>query len=309
MDRLQSMKVFQRVADEGSFAAAARALDLSPAAVTRLVSDLERHLGTRLLQRTTRRIALTEAGDHYLTRLRAILQELDEAESAASAHSRELRGVLHIVSTPVLASYFLAPRVATWSRRHPRLVLDITVDAAPQSRVEEFDLTFLIEEENFDANLVARPLMHGEWLLCASPAYLARAGTPKVPKDLREHHWLRLHQQRRGGGRRLRLLPADGSGEAVEVDAPVALQSQHSDVLHRAALDGAGVALLSRVLSAPQIASGELVQVLPDWVGGRYTLYGALPTRQLVPARSHAFLEFLREPFESPLPLMRGVAV
>jgi len=307
MDRLQSMKVFQRVADEGSFAVAARALDLSPAAVTRLVSDLERHLGTRLLQRTTRRIALTEAGDHYLTRLRAILHELEEAENAASAHSRELRGVLHIVTTPVLASYFLAPRVAAWSRRHPKLVLDITVDPLPQARVEEFDLTFLIEEESFDANLVARPLLHGEWVLCASPAYLARAGTPGAPQDLREHRYLR--HLRGHGGRRMRLLPASGVGEAVEVEAQVTLQSAHSDVLHRAALDGAGVAMLSRLLTAPQIASGELVQVLPDWVGGRYTLYGALPTRQLVPARSHAFLEFLREPFTPPSLLMRVVAV
>ncbi|WPB56610.1 LysR family transcriptional regulator [Xylophilus sp. GOD-11R] len=302
MDRLQSMKVFQRVADEGSFAAAARALDLSPAAVTRFVIDLEKHLGTRLLQRTTRRIALTEAGDHYLTRLRGILAELDEAESAASAHSRELRGVLHMIATPVLASYFLAPRVAAWTLRHPKVVLDITVDAIPQTRVEEFDLTFLIEDENFDANLVARPLMHGEWLFCASPGYLARAGIPLVPHDLREHHFLR--QQRRGGGRRIRLLPASGAGEAIDVDANVTLQSMHSDVLHRAALDGAGIALLSRLLTTNQIASGELVHVLPDWVGGRYTLYGAMPSRQLVPARSHAFLEFLREPFvpvrESP---------
>ncbi|WP_326830359.1 LysR family transcriptional regulator [Xylophilus rhododendri] len=301
------MKVFQRVADEGSFAAAARALDLSPAAVTRLVSDLERHLGTRLLQRTTRRIALTEAGDHYLTRLRAILAELEEAEIAASASSRELRGVLHIVTTPVLASYFLAPRVAAWSRRHPRVVLDITADAMPQNRVEEFDLTFLIEEENFDANLVARPLMHGEWILCASPDYLARAGTPREPQDLREHSYLR--HQRRPSGRRLRLLPEGGAGEAVEVDVRVTLQSQHSDVLHRAALDGAGVALLSRLLTAPQIATGDLVQVLPDWMGGRYTLFGAMPSRQLVPARTHAFLEFLREPFEQPRGLLRRVAV
>lgn len=307
MDRLQSMKVFQRVADEGSFAAAARALDLSPAAVTRFVSDLETHLGTRLLQRTTRRIALTEAGDHYLTRLRAILHDLEEAEDEATAHTRDLRGVLRIVTTPVLASYFLAPRVAAWSRRHAGVVLDITVDPSPQNRVEEFDLTFLIEPEGFDANLVARPLMHGEWVLCASPAYLERAGTPRVPQDLKDHQYLRHHRSQ--GDRRLRLWPATGEGEPVDVDAKLTLQSQHSDVLHRAALDGAGVALLSRLLTAPQIAGGELVHLLPDWIGGRYTLWGAMPTRQLVPARSHAFMEFLREPFAAPRGLLRGLAV
>jgi len=294
MDRLQSMKVFQRVADEGGFAAAARALDLSPAAVTRLVGDLERHLGTRLLQRTTRRIALTEAGDHYLTRLRTILHELDEAENAAMAHTRELRGVLHIVATPVLASYFLAPRVAGWSRRHPGVVLDITTEAEPQGRVEEFDLAFIIEDEGFDANLVAQPLLRGEWLLCASPSYLERAGMPRVPEDLRDHRYLR--HLRAQAGRRLRLLPAAGPGEAVEIDAQVTLQTQHSDLLHRAALDGAGVAMLSRLLTAPHIESGQLVHLLPDWVGGRYTLYGAMPTRKLVPVRTRAFLDFVREP-------------
>ena len=294
MDRLQSMRVFQRVADEGSFAAAARALDLSPAAVTRLVGDLESHLGTRLLQRTTRRIALTEAGDQYLGRLRAILDDLDEAEDTARADTRELRGVVRIVGTPVLASYFIAPRVAAWTRRYPRVVLDITADAAPQDRVEEFDVAFLIENEGFDANLVARPLLHGDWVLCAAPAYLARAGTPRLPQDLREHHFLR--HLRPHAGRRLRLLRADGAGAAVEVDPQVTLQTQHSDVLHRAALDGAGVTLLSRLLTAPHIESGQLVRVLPEWIGGRYTLYVAMPARQMVPARTRAFLEFLREP-------------
>lgn len=298
MDRLLSMKVFQRVADEGGFAAAARALDLSPTAVTRLVGDLERHLGTRLLQRTTRRIALTEAGDHYLQRLRVILNDLEEAENAATAHTRELQGVLHLVSTPVLASYFLAPRVAEWSRRHPRVVLDITTDAEPQKHVEAFDLAFLIEEDSFDANIVARPLMRGEWLLCAAPSYLARAGVPATPQDLRDHYWLR--NLRHAPSRRLRLLPAVGDGEPVEVEAQITLQTQHSDVLHRAALDGAGVALLSRVLTEGQIESGELVHLLPEWIGGRYTLWGAMPTRKLVPARTQAFLEFLREPFVLP---------
>lgn len=295
MDRLLSMKVFQRVADEGSFAAAARALDLSPAGVTRLVGDLERHLGTRLLQRTTRRLALTEAGDHYLQRLRGILLELEEAEGAATANTRELQGVLHIVSTPVLASYFLAPRVAEWTRRHPRVVLDITAEAEPQKHVEAFDLAFLIEDDSFDANLVARPLMRGEWLLCASPAYLATAGVPKSPLDLRDHHWLR--NSRHPSSRRLRLLPASGDAAPVEIEAQITLQTQHSDVLHRAALDGAGVALLSRVLTESQIESGELVHLLPAWIGGRYTLWGAMPTRKMVPARTLAFMEFLREPF------------
>ncbi|MDP3607422.1 MAG: LysR family transcriptional regulator, partial [Polaromonas sp.] len=148
------MKVFQRVIDEGGFASAARALDMSPAGVTRMVAALEEHLGVRLLQRTTRKLALTEAGEAYLMRVRTILYEVEDAESAAAAHTRELQGTLHVLATPVLASYYLSPRIATWHARHPRVVLDIAIDPFPQSRIEEFDVTFVVVDEGFDGDIV-----------------------------------------------------------------------------------------------------------------------------------------------------------
>ena len=109
MDRLQAMKIFERVVEEGGFAAAARAMDMSPPVVTRMVAELEQHLGTRLLQRTTRKLALTDAGESYLQRVRAILHEIDDAEAAAAASTRDLRGTIRIVAAPVLATNFLAP--------------------------------------------------------------------------------------------------------------------------------------------------------------------------------------------------------
>ena len=112
MDRLQAMKIFERVVEEGGFAAAARAMDMSPPVVTRMVAELEQHLGTRLLQRTTRKLALTDAGDAYLQRVRTILHEIDDAEAAAAANTRDLRGTIRIVAAPVLATNFLAPMVA-----------------------------------------------------------------------------------------------------------------------------------------------------------------------------------------------------
>src|SRR3954468_6509755 len=112
MDRLQSMRVFQQVVDEGGFAAASRKLNLAPAVVTRLVGDLEKHLGVRLLQRTTRRLSLTPAGEAYLIRLRAILAEIDEADAMAHAHSREMSGTVRILASPVLATHVIAPAVA-----------------------------------------------------------------------------------------------------------------------------------------------------------------------------------------------------
>jgi DNA-binding transcriptional LysR family regulator len=296
MDRLQSMKVFQRVIDEGGFASAARALDMSPAGVTRMVAALEEHLGVRLLQRTTRKLSLTDAGEAYLMRVRTILYEVEDAESAAAAHTRELQGTLHVLATPVLASYFLSPRIATWHARHPKVLLDIAIDPFPQPRVEEFDVTFLVVDEGFDGDIVARPLATTDWIVCASPDYLQRAGTPASPGELRDHTYLKFQWPQNSGhyGRLARLQPLAG-GDAVEVDLRPALQTTSFDVLLRAALDGAGITFLSRMLVAPHLARGTLVQLLPDWIFGRFTIYAALPTRKFMPARTRAFLDFLAE--------------
>ncbi len=290
------MKVFQRVVDEGGFAAAARSLNLSPAGATRMVAALESHLGVRLLQRTTRKLALTDAGEAYLLRVRAILHEVDDAESAATESSRDLQGTLHVLATPVLASYFISPRIATWNARHPKVALDLVTDPFPQQRVEEFDVSFLVVDEGFDADIVARPLATTDWIACASPDYLARAGTPTAPAQLQDHTYLRFQWPQNSGhhGRTARLRPVAG-GAAVEVALAPALQTNSFDVLLHAALDGAGITFLSRLLVAPHLARGRLVHVLPDWRLGRFTIYAALPTRKFMPARTRVFLDFLAE--------------
>ena len=289
------MRVFQRVVDDGGFASAARTLDISPATVTRLFGDLEQHLGARLMQRTTRKLALTEAGEVYLLRVRSILNEIDDAESAVGTSTQELQGTVHVLASPVLASYFLAPHIATWRQQHPKVALEIAIDPFPQRRVDEFDVTFMAVDEEYDGNVVARALSTTEWILCAAPSYLKRAGTPVQPQDLQHHDYLKFPRQQGGGvsNRRLRLRPVAGPGEPVEVDMPVALQSVSMDLLYRATLDGAGIAVLSRLLAAPHLASGALVHLLPDWINGRLTVYAAVPSRKLIPARTRAFLTFI----------------
>lgn len=296
MDRLLAMKVFQRVVDEGGFASAARALNLSPAGATRQIAALEEHLGVRLLQRTTRKLSLTDAGEAYLLRVRSILHEVDDAEAAASEHTRELHGTLHVLATPVLASYFIAPRIATWHARHPKVGLDLAIDPFPQSRVEEFDVTFLVAEEGFDADLVARPLAQTDWIACAAPAYLEKARQLAEPADLQDHTYLKFQWPQTSShyGKLTRLQPKEG-GDAVEVDVKPALQTTSFDVLLRAALDGAGVTFLSRLLVTPHLQKGTLVHVLPEWVLGHFTIYAALPTRKFMPARTRVFLDFLGE--------------
>jgi DNA-binding transcriptional LysR family regulator len=296
MDRLLAMKVFQRVVDEGGFASAARALNLSPAGATRQIAALEEHLGVRLLQRTTRKLSLTDAGEAYLLRVRSILHEVDDAEAAASEHTRELHGTLHLLATPVLASYFIAPRIATWHARHPKVGLDLAIDPFPQGRVEEFDVTFLVAEEGFDADLVARPLAQTDWIVCAAPGYLEKAGPLAEPADLQHHTYLKFQWPATSShhGKLTRLRPKEG-GDAVEVDVKPALQTTSFDVLLRAALDGAGVTFLSRLLVTPHLQKGTLIHVLPEWVLGHFTIYAALPTRKFMPARTRVFLDFLGE--------------
>src|SRR3982751_5891607 len=142
MDRLQSMRVFQQVVDEGGFAAAARKLELTPAAVTRLVSDLEKHLGVRLLQRTTRRLSLTPAGEAYLGRLRGIPSDIEEGDGGVQAHSREMSGTVRILAQPVVATHIIAPAIPEFHRLHPEVVLELHVHDAVDPNVEDYDLTF-----------------------------------------------------------------------------------------------------------------------------------------------------------------------
>ena len=297
MDRLQAMKIFERVVEEGGFAAAARAMDMSPPVVTRMVAELEQHLGTRLLQRTTRKLAFTDAGESYLQRVRAILHEIDDAEAAAS--TRDLRGTIRIVAAPVLATNFLAPMMAAWHAHYPKLMLDVSMDAYAASRVDEFDVTIMVAGEDFDANIVARPLVQGEAIVVASPDYLERRGIPRQPQDLIHHDYLRDSSApvrlQSGPGRKLRLQSLRADVPDEEVDAPAVLQSVSTELLMRAAVDGAGVAVTSRLLAEEHLARGELVHILPGWIFSRYTIYAALPSGRMLPARTRVFLDFLTE--------------
>ena len=290
------MRAFQKVIDEGGFAAAARALEMAPAGVTRLVTDLEQHLGTRLIQRTTRKLALTEAGQAYLTRVRSILSEVDDAEAAATQSSSELQGTVHVLAPALLTDYFLAAQVMPWLARYPKVALILHVDSHPHNRVEEFDVTFMVVNEGFDANIVARPIAHTEWVVCASPGYLQRHGTPGNPAELQGHAYLRFPWHASGRtSQGIRLRRIDGTGEDAEIAMRMVLQSDSYDALFRAAIDGAGVAVIPSLPAASFFESGSLVQLLPDWIAGRYTVYAALPTRKLIPARTRAFLDFAIE--------------
>lgn len=290
MDRLLSMRVFQKVIDEGGFAAAARALDMSPAVVTRLVADLEDHLGTRLLHRTTRRVSLSPAGENYLTRVRGILQDIDEAHSIASAQTSEPKGVLRILTPPVLATFLLAPLIAEFRELHPKIRLHVEVDSHDELPIEDFDLTLLPTTDAFDADIVARKVSDTEAILVCSPEYIKRHGTPATPTELAQHELLRLRAQ--GMVQRLWRLRNSHTDEVFDLVSEPSLWINHTETLLRATVDGAGITSVAVGLAAPFLARGELVRVLRPWITDRLSLYVALPSRKFMPERTRVFLEF-----------------
>ncbi len=289
-----SMRVFQKVMDEGGFAAAARALDISPAVVTRLVADLEDHLGTRLLHRSTRRLSLSVAGESYLARVRAILQDIDEADQVASSQTHELRGVLRVLAPPVLATHVIAPLIAGFRQMYPKILLNIEVASFKEPPIEDYDITLLPTDDGFDGDVIARKISTTEAILVASPAYIQRRDVPVTPQDLSKHEVLRL----KAPGLRpttWRLFNANRLDETLDVAVEPGLWINHTDTLLRAALDGAGITSMAVNLVAPYLSRGQLIRVLRPWITGRLNLYAALPSRQFLPERTRVFLEYLTE--------------
>ncbi len=294
MDRLLSMRVFAEVVDEGSFAGAARALDLSPAAVTRLVADLEEHLDTRLLQRSTRRLALTEAGDLYLRRVRRILQDVDDADALAGQSSTDLSGILRVQAPPVLASYHIAPVLKEFRELHPEIAIDLDVWSPKDPPIEDYDLTLLSADDHYDANVIARKVLESQAVLVAAPDYLRRRGAPAKPEDLKTHDCLRMKPL----GTRVKIWKlwcALDPGRPVELDVKAVLWANHTSTLLEAALDGVGITSAPIDLVAPYLTRGELVRVLSPWIAGHLTIYAAVPSRKYIPRRTQVFFDFLVE--------------
>jgi DNA-binding transcriptional LysR family regulator len=294
MDRLLSMRVFERVVVEGGFAAAARALDMSAPVVTRLVADLEDHLGTRLLQRSTRRLSLTEAGQQYLSRVRNILSDIDEADAAARHQTQELAGLLRLHAPPVLASYVVAPLLAEFRRNHPKILIELEVENLRVLPIEDFDITFLGADESFDGDVIARKVLESEAVLVASPDYLSRRGTPHQPSELKDHDCLPLNNPLFRSNVWKMWCPFNPS-QPTEVEIKPVLLANHTDSLLRATLDGAGITSVAVDIAEPYLSRGELVRVLAPWITGRLSMYAAIPSRKYVPQRTRVFLDFLLE--------------
>jgi len=297
MDQLKAMRVFARVIDEGGFAAAARAMDMAPAVVTRLVAELEAHLGARLLNRTTRRISLTEVGDAFLERARRILGEIEEAEALAGASTTEPRGHLRVLVPPALAVHQLAKHLPRFHKQYPQVTVELHSPGPVETMDDAFDLTLLHARKPLDGEFVARRLARTEVILCAAPEYLEKRGRPQHPNDLHTHDTLLppISELQRG----ITFHTGDWgddepSGDAVTLvpKRPV-LSTSHTDTMYAAALHGLGVAGLPSFMIEDALLEHALERVLPEWRLFSMTLWATMPTRKHMPARTRAFLDFL----------------
>jgi DNA-binding transcriptional LysR family regulator len=296
MDRLGSMRVFAKVVEQGSFARAAQALDMSATVVTRNVADLEAHLGTRLLNRTTRRLSLTETGQQYLERVRQILADIDDADAVASSSARKPRGTLRIYCHPGFGQSQLALLLPLYAQAMPDVVLDVTLADHTVDLVEEgFDVGIFIGLQKFDASMIARRLATSKVVLCASPAYLARRGTPTTPSDVSSHDCLNFaFEQLR------HHWPVHWENEVLNVPIVSRMVSNSGAVLRQAALAGMGIMLRSSFTLENDLESGRLVQLLQGHHLGELSVMMVYPSRRLLSAKVRSFVDFMNDQFPRP---------
>src|SRR5882757_8135815 len=299
MDRLHSMRVFSRVIEQGSFAGAARDLNLSPAVVTRLVADLEEHLGARLINRTTRRLSLTDTGELYLERVRHILTEVEEAEALATAATSEPRGHLRVLCPPAFAVHQIAKHLPKFRAQYPRVTLELSVPGAVETVDENYDVTILTEGRRpLDGSFVARRLARSEVIACASPEYLDQRGRPQHPSDLAAHDSMVPSFLREVVWHRGPWGDDEPMGESFTViPKHSALSTAHTDTMYAAALAGLGITGLPSFVAEDALMENALERVLPQWHLLTTTLYAGMPTRKHVPARTRVFVDFLVKTF------------
>jgi len=288
MDRLQAIEAFVRVVERRSFAAAARDLSSSRALVSKQIQLLETRLGVRLLNRTTRQVSLTEAGQAYYERCLRVLEEVAAADDAAAAQQHEPSGRLRINAPTSFGRLHLAGAVADFLSRHPAVEIDLTLEDRQVDLVAEgFDLAVRIARLP-DSSLIARRLAPCRLVLCASPAYLAARGTPGSVAELAHHRCLIYAYGAQRNDWRL-----DGPDGPASVRVGGHFRANNGDVIQELALAGQGIALQPTFMAGPELRRGALVQVLPGYEPPPLAIQAVYPHARLLPARVRAFLDFL----------------
>lgn len=290
MDRLTSLTVFLRVADLGGFSAAARHLRMSTTMVSNHVQALEERLGARLLNRTTRRVSLTEVGKTYYESCTQIVAELDAADQVAGAMQSTLRGTLRLyVGTNLIR--FVAPEVTEFLALHPEVTIDLSVGDRKIDLIEEgIDLT-LRSTPTDDTSVIVHKLTGWRHILCCAPSYLERHPVPERLEDLTRHNCLRYTYYPFGDEWRF-TVPGRGPA-SVRVHGNLVTNS--GETLRLVALDGQGILLGANFMIADDLREGRLVRILPDYVPLEFSINAVYPHRRHLPAKVRAFIDLMAE--------------
>jgi len=294
MDRWTEIELFVQVAETGSLSRAAEALGLSNAAASRHLSALEERLSARLVERNTRRLYLTDTGQEFFTRARAILAELQDAESAVNATSQDPTGVLRITASLSFSLHHVAPLLREYTQRYPNVQVHMEAANRYLDIIDNnIDVAIRTRESEPDSNITIRRMAETRRIMAASPRYLAEHGFPKTLDDL--HHHKMLMYTHANNPNELRFTRR---GELATVTVKGLLESNDGQVLRVAALDGMGILVQPTYILYEDIVAGRLVPVLDDWDLPRLNINLAYPSRKHLSAKVRTFIDFMVEYFE-----------
>jgi DNA-binding transcriptional LysR family regulator len=292
VDLLTAYRAFVRVAEAGSFSAVAREMGTTQPAVSRQVAALEDHLGARLIQRSTRRLTLTEDGREFLAQARHALEAFEESLASVGRQQRRPAGLVRIGAPLVFGRRSLAPRIPRLLARYPELSVDLRFSGARQDLISEgLDLVIRPGEVG-DTSLVARRLGSFAILTVASAEYLDRHGEPARPQDLATHECVIFDRDENG-----RIWHFEGPGGAASVRVQGRFASDSIDAIREAVLAGVGIAVLPAWLVSEALTEGRVRPVLQDWPRPRLPLHVVYPSRRHLPPRTRAVIDFLVQEF------------
>lgn len=288
-ENIRELAFFLRVSEEASFSAAARSLDLDPSTISKVVQRLENRLSVRLFHRTSRVLRLTQEGQRFLAAAQKVMQALEEAEESLSPAMSEVSGLLRISSTPAFARYRLAPLMPAFVERHPALRVEFVLSATPPDLFEQqIDVSFQSGSIP-DSTLVALRVASARWRICAAPAYLERAGTPRTPADLAQHRCLNFLP----GSYRSHWALNDG-GESRSIEPKAMLAANNGDMLCALAVAGLGLARLADYHIADELGT-RLVTVLDEFQEDSEPIFAVYPSRRHLSPRVRSFLDHIVE--------------
>ena len=294
MDRWTEMQLFVQVAETGSLSRAAQAMELSNAAASRHLSALEERLGGRLVERNTRRLYITETGQEFLRRSKALLAELQDAEAAVNAATLNPTGTLRITASLSFAMQHIAPLLPEFTRRYPKVNVHVETANRYLDLIDNnIDVAVRTREFEPDSNITIRRLAETRRILAASPGYLARHGKPVHLDDLASHQLLIYTYANHPNEMRFTR-----DGETVTVSARGLLESNDGQILRVAALSGMGILVQPKYILYDDLVAGRLVPVLDAWDLPRLTMNLAFQTRSYMPMKVRVFIDALVERFQ-----------